>query len=289
MKMRKWLAFLLAGVMVLSLSTVAFAEMIMDSNGNPFLDQNGQPITVPDGSCGGDSDSGNSSGSSSDSSSSSIGGSSIGGCDAPVVEYVEPLSAAEAEQQADALAAEAMGIPQTTLYAAAAEGKSVGEYSNNAIISTPGLAETTPVAQGGNVIINGQATNQTFSVGRVLPAHVDYAKAQAAAVGGKVLNVVDIKGSVRFETATVNFYMPGVVAGQNIQVYQYAGGQWIAVNVAEIREDHVVVDMTSYGVLSFVEVQNAEAVEAADVEAIEVADAEAEAEIAAVEAEAAAQ
>lgn len=273
--MRKWLAFLLAGVMVLSFSVVAFAE-VADSNECPIPSQSEQyPPCPPEG----DEGSGNE---------GDIPDGGGGGC-LPPVEYVEPLSAAEAEQQADALAAEAMGIPQTTLYAAAAEGKSVGEYSNNAITSTPGLAETTPVAQGGNVIINGQATNQTFSVGRVLPAHVDYAKAQAAAIGGKVLNVVDIKGSVSFETATVNFYMPGVVAGQNIQVYQYAGGQWIAVNVAEIREDHVVVDMTSYGVLSFVEVQNAEAVEAAVAEAVEAADAEAEAEIAAVEAEAAAQ
>lgn len=266
MKMRKWLAFLLAGVMALSLSTVAFAAWF-DSWETIQDPETGEWVTIP----------------------IQVWFDGYDDCNTGAsVSDVEPLSAAEAEQQADALAAEAMGIPQTTLYAAAAEGKSVGEYSNNAITSTPGLAETTPVAQGGNVIINGQATNQTFSVGRVLPAHVDYAKAQAAAIGGKVLNVVDIKGSVSFETATVNFYMPGVVAGQNIQVYQYAGGQWIAVNVAEIREDHVVVDMTSYGVLSFVEVQNVEAVEAA-AEAVEAADAEAEAEIAAVEAEAAAQ
>lgn len=50
--------------------------------------------------------------------------------------------------------------------------------------------------------------------------------------------------------------MPGVTAGQNIQVYQYdyINGQWTSVAVAEIREDHVVVDMTSLGVLAFIEV-----------------------------------
>ena len=54
--------------------------------------------------------------------------------------------------------------------------------------------------------------------------------------------------------------MPGVTAGQNIQVYQYdyANGQWISVAVAEVREDHVVVDMTSLGVLAFFEVPAAE-------------------------------
>ena len=39
-----------------------------------------------------------------------------------------------------------------------------------------------------------------------------------------------IDASVYFDTATVNFYMPGVTAGQNIQVYQYdyTNGQWTA-------------------------------------------------------------
>ena len=95
---------------------------------------------------------------------------------------------------------------------------------------------------------------------KVLSGHTDAAKAQAAAIGGRVLNVARIDASVYFDTATVNFYMPGVTAGQNIQVYQYdyANGQWISVTVAEVREDHVVVDMTSLGVLAFFEVPAAE-------------------------------
>lgn len=173
--------------------------------------------------------------------------------------YGEPASEQKRQEEADALAAEAMGIPQTVLFAAAEEGKSVGEYANNAVVNVGGLEDTTPVAQGGGVIINGEATNQTFTVAKALPAHVDYAKRQASAVEGRVLNVVNIKGSVSFETAQVNFYMPGVVAGQNIKVYQYVDGQWAEVSVAEIREDHVVVDMTKYGVLSFIEVSNADA------------------------------
>ena len=54
--------------------------------------------------------------------------------------------------------------------------------------------------------------------------------------------------------------MPGVKTGQNIQVYQYdyTSGQWTGVAVAEVREDHVVVDMTSLGVLAFVEIPAAE-------------------------------
>lgn len=162
--------------------------------------------------------------------------------------------------EAEALAIQATGIPMATTLAAAEENKSVGEYMNNAVVAAPGLENAVPVSQGGSVIINGQPSNQTFSVLKVLSGHTDAAKAQAAAIGGRVLNVARIDASVYFDTATVNFYMPGVTAGQNIQVYQYdyANGQWISVVVAEVREDHVVVDMTSLGVLAFFEVLAAE-------------------------------
>lgn len=140
---------------------------------------------------------------------------------------------------------------------ASAEGKTVGEYMNNAVVTVPGLTNATPLAQGGHVIINGAPSNQTFSVLKPALAHVNSAKAQAAALGGRVLNVAQIKASVRFNTATVNFYMPGVKAGQNITVYQLVNGQWVALTVSEIREDHVVVNMTSLGTLAFIEVPSA--------------------------------
>ncbi len=182
-----------------------------------------------------------------------VGGSSSSGGDS---------SSAGGEAQYDrgseaaALAAEASGIPMATSIAASEENKSVGEYMNNAVVAAPGLENAVPISQGGNVIINGAPSNQTFSVLKVLSGHTDSAKAQAASLGGTVLNVARIDASVYFDTATVNFYMPGVTAGQNIQVYQYdyTNGQWTGVAVAEVREDHVVVDMTSLGVLAFIEV-----------------------------------
>ena len=163
-------------------------------------------------------------------------------------------------ESAEAPVIESTGIPMETTLAAADENKSVGEYMNNAVVAAPGLDEAVPVSQGGNVIINGAPSNQTFSVLKVLSGHTESAKAQAASVGGKVLNVERIDASVYFDTATVNFYMPGVKTGQNIQVYQYdyTSGQWTGVAVAEVREDHVVVDMTSLGVLAFIEVPTAE-------------------------------
>lgn len=162
--------------------------------------------------------------------------------------------------EAEALAIEATGIPMATTLAAADENKSVGEYMNNAVVAAPGLDNAVPVSQGGNVIINGAPSNQTFSVLKVLSGHTEAAKAQAASIGGRVLNVARIDASVYFDTATVNFYMPGVKTGQNVQVYQYdyVSGSWVGVAVAEVRDDHVVVDMTSLGILAFIEVPAAE-------------------------------
>lgn len=155
---------------------------------------------------------------------------------------------------APAPAVEAEAIPSSVVNAAASEGKTVGEYMNNAVVSVPGLQNVTPVGQGGHVIINGAPSNQVFSVLKPAYGHVTSAKSFAASLGGRVMNVVRIKASVGgFNTATVNFYTKGVKAGQNIKVFQYANGQWIELNVVEIREDHVVVEMTSLGTLAFIE------------------------------------
>lgn len=155
---------------------------------------------------------------------------------------------------ADALAAEAEGIPMALTAAANDEKKTVIEYTNNAVAELPGLSNVVPVAQGGHVIINGAPSNQTFSVLKPADGAVSVAKSYASGLGGTVLNVVKVDASVGFSTATVNFYMPGVTAANNIQVVQLVNGQWTAVNVAEVRADHVVVDMTSLGTLAFIEV-----------------------------------
>lgn len=158
------------------------------------------------------------------------------------------------EAEANALAAEASGIPMATTVAAASEKKTVGEYANNAVAELPGLSDVVPVSQGGHVIINGAPSNQTFSVLKPADAAVSSAKTYASNLGGRVLNVAQIQATVGFNTATVNFYMPGVATGSNIKVVQLVDGQWNDVSVAEIRADHVVVDMTSLGTLAFVEV-----------------------------------
>lgn len=158
-----------------------------------------------------------------------------------------------------AVAVEASGVSATVEAAAAAENKSVGEYVNNAIVETPGLPDALPTGQGGHVIINGAPSNVTFFLTKANAATVKDAKAQAAELGGKVLSVFGTKAVVgKFESAQVNFYMKGVKAGQNIKVYQKVNGAWVEVKVVEIREDHVVVDMTSHGTLAFIEVPAAQ-------------------------------
>lgn len=158
-----------------------------------------------------------------------------------------------------AVASDGMSSAETAVVsAAAAEGKTVGEYMNNAVTKLPGLENVTPVGQGGHVIINGAPSNQTFSVLKPNYAYVGYAKTLANGLGGKVLNVVTVKASVSFNTATVNFYAKGVKAGQNIKVYQYVNGSWVEVEVTEIRDDHVVVNMTSLGTLAFIELPAAQ-------------------------------
>lgn len=158
---------------------------------------------------------------------------------------------------ASAPAVEASSVPVYIAEAAAAEGKTIGEYMNNAVASVPGLDYVVPVGQGGHVIINGAPSNWVFSVLKPVLANVYSARAFAAALNGRVLNVVRINASISgFQTARVNFYMSGVTAGQNIKVFQNFNGQWLEINVAEIREDHVVVDMTSLGTLAFIEMPN---------------------------------
>lgn len=149
----------------------------------------------------------------------------------------------------------ASAVSQTVTESAAAENKTVGEYMNNAVTEVPGLTDVVPLGQGGHVIINGAPSNQTFSVLKPVREDVDSAKEYAGTLNGKILNVAKISASVNnFKTATVNFYLKGIKAGQNIKVYQLINGAWVELTISEIREDHIVVDMTSLGTLAFIEV-----------------------------------
>lgn len=181
-------------------------------------------------------------------------------CALPVCAATSPSAAAVvATAQAAptvSTSSEDASAPATVREAAAAQGKSVAEYVNNAVVEVPGLSEATPMGQGGHVIINGAPSNVTFFLLKPAAAAVAQAKSQAATLGGKVLNVVTTTSQVvgKFSTAQVNFYAKGVKAGQLIKVYQLVNGEWVELTVTEIREDHVVVNLTSHGTLAFIEV-----------------------------------
>ena len=177
----------------------------------------------------------------------------------PVLAATSPTadsySTASSSSAAAVSAVTASSVSPSIAKAAAEANKTVGEYMNNAVNEIPGLDSVLALGQGGHVIINGVPSNQTFSVMKPVAENVNLAKAQAEALGGTVLNVAQISASVTgFNTATVNFYLQGIKTGQNIKVYQLVNGQWVELTVSEIRDDHIVVDMTSLGTLAFIEV-----------------------------------
>ncbi len=221
MKMKKLLALVLAGTMMTSLSMVASASTPSEEELEKLSE-------------------------------SFVSGSSVS---ENSVAKSENEARADREAKAEALAAEAIGIPLSTIYAARAEDKEIGEYISNSVYKVAGIDVVTPVAQGGDVIVDGEKTNITFTIDKPYYAYVKPALAQAAAVGGTAINVVDVKAPVRFSNAVVNFYTPGVTADQNIQIFQYVNGTWASVTVNEVREDHVVANLTAPGVLVFVNVQ----------------------------------
>lgn len=170
----------------------------------------------------------------------------------------DSYSTAASSSASTVSAVTASSVPSSIAKAAADENKTVGEYMNNAVTEIPGLDSVAPLGQGGHVIINGVPSNQTFSVLKPSAENVKLAKTQAAALGGTVLNVAKINASVTgFDTATVNFYLQGIKTGQNIKVYHLVDGQWVELTVIEIRDDHIVVDMTSLGTLAFIEAPTA--------------------------------
>lgn len=180
-------------------------------------------------------------------------------CALPVCAATSPSAAAVVATTVSS-SSEDNSVPAAVREEAAAQGKSVAEYVNNAVVNVPGLSEVTPMGQGGHVIINGAPSNVTFFLLKPTAAAVSRAKTQASALGGKVLNVVTTTSYVvgKFNTAQVNFYAKGVKAGQLIKVYQLVNGEWVELTVTEIREDHVVVNLTSHGTLAFIEVPAAQ-------------------------------
>ncbi|MDE7199271.1 MAG: hypothetical protein K2O15_10360 [Lachnospiraceae bacterium] len=134
------------------------------------------------------------------------------------------------------------------MYIASQKSMSAGEFYNNAVVSTPGIENAVTVGQGGNLVVNGQVTNMSATITKVTNrAYVDSVRIEQE---GRVLNVVDV--SYPATEATINFYMPGITGEENIVALQYNAGTWVNVEIAEVRADHVTLNMKGNGVVAFV-------------------------------------
>ena len=147
------------------------------------------------------------------------------------------------------------GFPSSVVAAAAAEGKTPAEYVNNAIVSTPGLEgeQTTPIAQGGHITINGAKSRGAFILMKVPRTVASSASSYAKARGGRLLNVCRTTSSAMptFAQAIVPFYMRGLSQASRVEVLRLTAAGWEPV-VAAARLDHVDVLMTQHETLMFV-------------------------------------
>ncbi len=46
--------------------------------------------------------------------------------------------------------------------------------------------------------------------------------------------------------------MPGITGEENIAALRYSAGTWVEVEVAEVRADHVTLNMKGNGVVAFI-------------------------------------
>lgn len=126
--------------------------------------------------------------------------------------------------------------------------------NNNTVSFVPGLDCPLTVGQGGKLIINCVKTRAVLSLFETTSGAVSSAKVLAAQVGGTLKSVVDSKApGVRFSKAQVNFYTPGVQAGDIYKIYQMgANGTWQEIQVDEVRQDHIVATIYKAGTLAFI-------------------------------------
>ncbi len=168
----------------------------------------------------------------------------------PAVAPSAPAAAIVATEPAPAATEETPAVSVSVQEAAAENNQSVAEYMNNAVSSLPGVTDVTPMAPD-VVMING-AASRAVKLAKPNNAVVSTAKTHAANLGGNLMNVIIVKSSAKFQTAQINMLTMGVKAGDNIKVYQMVNGQLVELKVLEIRQDHVVFDITGPGTIMFV-------------------------------------
>ncbi len=111
-----------------------------------------------------------------------------------------------------------------------------------------------PVGQGGKILINGVTTNLVATLAKVNNNTVTDAKSQAETLGGTLFNVMNVSlPRANFITATINFYVNGLVGDEKVVVKQLIDGVWVDVEIVEVRQDHVVLNLTQSGPIAFIQ------------------------------------
>ncbi len=109
--------------------------------------------------------------------------------------------------------------------------------------------------QAGKVEINGGKSNVTFTIKTPSNTVLKSAQSLASDLGGSLLNCINTSTpGVAFTQAKINFVVSSVKAGDTIAVYQYQNGKWVQLTVKEVRDGHVVVNLTQHGDIAFVKV-----------------------------------
>ncbi|WP_034446312.1 hypothetical protein [Butyrivibrio sp. AE2032] len=109
--------------------------------------------------------------------------------------------------------------------------------------------------QGGKVEINGGRSNVTFTIKAPSGGVMTSANSLATRLGGSLLTCINTSSpGVAFSNAKVNFFVSGVTNADNIAVYQNQNGTWVQLVVSEVRQDHVVVNLSKHGDIAFIRV-----------------------------------
>ena len=127
--------------------------------------------------------------------------------------------------------------------AAANMGLTVSEFSNNAVVSTPGISGTEAVGVPKGIIVNGKKVNYSLQVRKVSKQVAQ--SASAFANGKKVYNVVGFgnmpKGDVQF-----TIYCKSLKAGDKVSAYQLINGQWVKLT-SVVRDNNIDVVVSGNG------------------------------------------
>lgn len=145
-------------------------------------------------------------------------------------------------------------LPSQMVNEAIVQDKSITEYAGNAVTDIWAMdkEDVQDLAIGQGAVLDGvEAPGLTFELFKPDLKRVYAAKELAQ--GKTLLNVVNVHTYAGFSTAQIDFYAPGVKAGQAITVYQHVTDEeWVACPTV-VADDQITVDITANGHLAFIE------------------------------------